>query len=260
MSSNRDGNNSDEDPLRDQFRQMLDDRNGSSSDPDSDSDSSDQMRRQFEQLLESSGLETLEEMASKVEKTRGQRDDTNRGADQSDSDSSSEPRKADLELFFNAVADADPLDGDRRHTSEPDPDRDLEARRDDASPELITPGLPKEGPGLRYIESLHQNHRDLLDRHESYRHSNTVPELNLRGDRKPEARQRLQQFVFMNARQPIRFARIITGRGLRSNPEPVLKPVVLQWLEGPGAEHIRGYAPELTEAKDYGSLLIEFRQ
>ena len=127
---------------------------------------------------------------------------------------------------------------------------------DDApEPTLETPGLPTEGDGLRYVD-IQPRHRELLDRHD--RCPEPTPELNLRGMRRVEAVRELALFVDLNAKDGRRFLRIITGRGKRSeHGEPVIKPAVIEWLDGPGTAYVRGYAPEVNRAGDYGSLVVE---
>ncbi|MFU8803171.1 MAG: Smr/MutS family protein, partial [Bradymonadaceae bacterium] len=133
---------------------------------------------------------------------------------------------------------------DRPYSSEPAKD-------------LITPGLPRSGPGLNEVPSLDGAQRAMLKRLDKVRIQNAIRELNIRGDGVEDALRQLELFVHKAWKDEERFVRIIHGRGLRSENEPVLKPAVLTWLEGPGLRYIRGYVPEIQSGGDYGSLIVE---
>ena len=124
---------------------------------------------------------------------------------------------------------------------------------------LVTPELPRTG-NLHYVPPLDNSQRALLERHRRYGASSSVPEIHLRGDDRAEAIDRLATFVEGHHRRgKVSFVRVIHGRGLRSQDEPVLKPSVLGWLEGAGSQYIRGYVPERLASGDYGSLVVELR-
>jgi len=126
------------------------------------------------------------------------------------------------------------------------------------SPEdLIAPPLPKDGAGLNYVEELHSAHKGILNRCKLWMRHNDLPSLNLRGDSVEDALRQLELFIHQAWKDKARYARVIHGRGLQSEDGiPVLKPSVLHWLEGPGFRYVRGYAPELNAARDYGSIIV----
>lgn len=122
-----------------------------------------------------------------------------------------------------------------------------------------TPLLPKDSRGLREVV-LDSTQKEVIKKAETFEKSNRVPSINLRGDDKNEALSRLETFIPSCFQRGDKFLRIIHGRGKSSAGDPVIKPAVLTWLEGPGEKYISGYAPEVNASGDYGSLLIEFRR
>ncbi len=124
---------------------------------------------------------------------------------------------------------------------------------------LLTPSLPRHGKGLNHIPTLIASQRELLRQHRRYTSSHRVAELNVRGSTAADALVDLEEFVREHWKKGAPFIKIIHGRGLRSEFEPVLKPAVLEWLETKGLPHVRGYAPLLNEARDYGSLVVELK-
>ncbi len=142
----------------------------------------------------------------------------------------------------------------------PDPAEDAERRgalRSDSPESLDTPALPKTGEGLNHVGPLHASHKELLKRYAKRSRRHDIAELNVRGDTADDALRQLELFVHLEWKNSARFVRIIHGRGLRSDGDPVLKPAVLRWLEGPGFRYVRGYAPEVNNAGDYGSIIVE---
>lgn len=167
----------------------------------------------------------------------------------------------DEALFHKMVGDVDPLeDRDKYHEARSHGhNRDRRAEPDDER-SLITPSLPRSGDGLHYVPPLGDAQKAMLKRHERFSQSNHVPVLNVRGMTRTEALDRLREFMDRHHRDDeIRFVRLVPGRGLQSDDEPVLKPAVLEWLEGPGREMIRGYVPERVHSGDYGSLVVELK-
>ena len=162
----------------------------------------------------------------------------------------------DEALFQKMVGDVDPLEGrDKYHRSR----RSAQSRPSKAVSKegLSTPSLPQSGEGLNYIPPLADSQKSLLRRHRQFEPDHHVPQLHLRGKTRRNALEQLREFIPEHHGTKARFVRIIPGRGLQSNTDPVLKPTVLQWLEGPGIEYIRGYAPERLQGGDYGSLIVE---
>ncbi len=165
----------------------------------------------------------------------------------------------DAALFEKMVGSVQPLQDRDKYKRPPRKKRRI-ASDDDPSPSpapLITPSLPRKGDGLHYVPPLTATQRALLDRHRRFADSHPVPDLNVRGDDRRTALARLESFVDQHWQGKLRFVRIIHGRGLRSEIEPVLKPAVLSWLEGPGRHLVRGYVPERVSSGDYGSLIVE---
>ena len=168
-------------------------------------------------------------------------------------------------MFAHAVGPVDELAGSSKYyIPERDPERDAERvanRQDDdpaANPEgMITPSLPTHGKGLNHIPALEDSQKGLLNRGRLWGRRHDIRELNVRGDSAEDALRLLELFVHQRWKEGDRYVRIIHGRGAGSpGGEPVLKPAVLEWLEGPGFRYVRGYAPELTHDRDYGSLLV----
>jgi DNA-nicking Smr family endonuclease len=122
--------------------------------------------------------------------------------------------------------------------------------------ELNTEPLPKSGEGLHDVE-LQPLQKELLKRYNKRMRSSDVPELNLRGDTLDDALRRLELFCHDCWKRETGFVRVIHGKGKQSDGEPVIKPAVLNWLEGPGFRYVRGYAPEVKRAGNYGSIIVE---
>lgn len=165
-------------------------------------------------------------------------------------------------LFARAVGGITPLDGqDKYYRSKPNPNKGLNEEPPGYSSEapdgLITPTLPKSGEGLHHVAELTKSQKGVLQRCRLWSRQNDLPSLNLRGDSLEDALRNIELFMHKHWKEGARYVRVIHGRGLQSEDnQPVLKPSVLQWLEGPGFRYVRGYAPELTQDRDYGSLIV----
>lgn len=122
--------------------------------------------------------------------------------------------------------------------------------------ELNTEPIPKSGPGLTDVE-LQPAQAELMKRFAKRRREHQIPELNLRGDTLDDALRRLELFSHECWKNESGFMRIIHGKGNQSEGDPVLKPAVLRWLEGPGFRYVRGVAPEVKRAGNYGALVVE---
>jgi len=100
--------------------------------------------------------------------------------------------------------------------------------------------------------------RKLLKRAKKYGH---IPELNLRHYRKHEALNTLYQFVRAQQMLGIRYVKIITGKGKRSQEQVVIKPAVLDWCQIPqNAEMLLDYSLAPDESGDYGVVIFELRR
>jgi DNA-nicking Smr family endonuclease len=215
-------------------------------------------REMFERAMEGMSDEDIEQQKfeghdREPETGRGSRD-TGGGS------SAGQNPSSDRQQFEAAMPDVDPIEKSQkfRAPSAPDPDEYLDEDSDRTAEDFITPTLPKSGDGLNDIPSLDDEQKEMLERMKAAEKRVGIPELNLRGDIAREAENRLGDFFTQCRQQGHDFARIIPGRGQQSDPEPVLKPTVLQWLETIGADKIRGYAPERLFGGDYGSLIVEF--
>lgn len=121
---------------------------------------------------------------------------------------------------------------------------------------LLTPPLPKEGDGLHSVE-LNADQKGLLNRFKLTTRQQGCSTLNLHGESLEDALRQLELFVHQEHKNGATYIRLVHGKGLNSEDgKPVLKPAVLQWLEGPGLRYIRGYAPEVGADKNYGSLVV----
>lgn len=152
--------------------------------------------------------------------------------------------------------------GKYRRPSTPDPEevaRKAASYRSD-SPEMITPPLPKSGEGLNQVGPLDASQKDMLARYKKRNRRHDVPELNIRGDIVEDALRQVELFVHQRWKEGAHFVRVIHGRGLQSDGDPVLKPAVLRWLEGPGFRYVKGYVPEVNSGGDYGSLIVELEK
>lgn len=171
----------------------------------------------------------------------------------------------DMLLFERAVSGVEQLEGGdkyrRPHTRDPAEDAERRsAYRSDSPQALNTPPLPKSGEGLNKVPPLVAAQRELHQRYKKRERQYEVSELNVRGDSVEDALRQVELFIHQQWKRDGRYVRIIHGRGLQSNGDPVLKPAILHWLEGPGFRYVRGYIPELNKAGDYGSLIVELER
>jgi DNA-nicking Smr family endonuclease len=80
--------------------------------------------------------------------------------------------------------------------------------------------------------------------------------LDLHGKTTAEARARVRDFILTTSRGASgRVVRIITGKGLGSAGEAVLRPLVRHWLETENARYVDSFAPDA----DGGSYLVRLR-
>ncbi len=83
-----------------------------------------------------------------------------------------------------------------------------------------------------------------------------LPTLNLRRLEREPALAHLELFVRACQQQRARFARVITGKGIESRAEPVLKRAVLGWCHDAGLVS----APELDNHGEWGALIVELNR
>jgi DNA-nicking Smr family endonuclease len=80
--------------------------------------------------------------------------------------------------------------------------------------------------------------------------------VNLRHLDRATALRHLELFVHACQARRVRFCRVITGKGIGSVGEPVLKRAVLEWCRGPGRTRVREWAPQLDPHGEWGVLLV----
>lgn len=131
------------------------------------------------------------------------------------------------------------------------------AYSDEPARDLITPNLPRTEPGLSNPGPYVQSQREMLKRFQRAMIGREPLEINLRGDILADALRQLELFVHQAWKDQAGFVRVIHGRGLHSESGAIIKPAVLEWLEGPGLRYVRGYIPVLTASGDYGALIVE---
>jgi hypothetical protein len=83
--------------------------------------------------------------------------------------------------------------------------------------------------------------------------------LNLRRLHRELALRHLQLFVHACRSQRVRVCRVITGKGVDSRAEPVIKRAVVEWCRGPGRGAVLGWAPQLDRHGEWGTLVLELR-
>lgn len=81
--------------------------------------------------------------------------------------------------------------------------------------------------------------------------------VNVRYFRRGEALGEVEAFVRDCAGRGERFVRVVHGKGRQSEGDPVLKPAVITWCEGPGHRWVRAWAPEIDQSGRFGSLVLE---
>ncbi len=118
-------------------------------------------------------------------------------------------------------------------------------------------------PGL--LPKLPPGHAELVDR---AARAPRVPRLSLRRLNRGPALAQLRAFVTWARATRVRIVRVVTGKGVGSKGDPVIRPAVLEWVATEGAEAVIRWAPEpdrgrhpgvLDPEGDYGVLLLELR-
>jgi DNA-nicking Smr family endonuclease len=80
--------------------------------------------------------------------------------------------------------------------------------------------------------------------------------LNLRRLDRETALRHVELFVRACQARRVAWCRIITGKGIGSVGEPVLKRAVLEWCRGPGRTRVLEWAPELDSHGEWGVLVM----
>jgi ribonuclease BN (tRNA processing enzyme) len=85
-----------------------------------------------------------------------------------------------------------------------------------------------------------------------------TPSVNLRGATTDDAERRLRESVATWRRKGVPIGRVITGKGKQSPGDPVIKLMVLNWLDGEeGLRAVRMWVPERTADGDFGAVILE---
>jgi len=231
-------------------------------------------REAFERAIE--GMSPAEMRRQKYDMPTADRDQSASGGEEGGDEASSEAqrkrrerakreelkRRREERKFQEAMRDVDEMDRGQkvRAPSAPDPSSyfdETESARTAA--DFATPTLAKSGQGLHHVSPLNDVQETMVERAEAADERGELRVLNLRGETAEEATDMLREFIKRCVDDGGRYARLVPGRGTQSEGEPVLKPLVLRWLETKAVDVIRGYAPERSLHGDYGSLIVEFR-
>lgn len=87
-----------------------------------------------------------------------------------------------------------------------------------------------------------------------------LPTLRLRGLRREPALVALAAFVARERAARSRYVRVVTGKGLGSPGDPVLKEAVAEWCASAAGEaEVSAWAPELDVRGEYGSVILQLR-
>ncbi|MCY0990127.1 Smr/MutS family protein [Nannocystis sp. ILAH1] len=87
-----------------------------------------------------------------------------------------------------------------------------------------------------------------------------LPTLRLRGLRREPAVEALTAFVTRERAAGSRYVRIVTGKGLGSPGDPVLKEALAEWCASVAGEaEVAAWAPELDVRGEYGSVILQLR-
>ena len=109
------------------------------------------------------------------------------------------------------------------------------------------------------LHGLRPNRRQkqLLSRAKS---DSSVPEVNLRRSHAEDAEKRLKASIETWRTSGFTEGLVITGKGKHSEGSPVLKLMVLNWLDGPeGVVSVSDWAPVLSADGDFGSVVVRLR-
>jgi DNA-nicking Smr family endonuclease len=87
-----------------------------------------------------------------------------------------------------------------------------------------------------------------------------LPTLRLRGLRREPALEALIAFVARERAARSRYVRIVTGKGLGSPGDPVLKETLASWCASAAGEaDVIAWAPEVDVRGEYGSVILQLR-
>lgn len=87
-----------------------------------------------------------------------------------------------------------------------------------------------------------------------------LPTLRVRGLRREPALELVAAFVARERLAGARYLRIVTGKGLGSPGEPVLKEALAEWFASQaGEQHVVAWAPELDVDGEFGAIVVQLR-
>lgn len=87
-----------------------------------------------------------------------------------------------------------------------------------------------------------------------------LPTLRIRGLRREPALEQVAAFVARERAAGSRYLRIITGKGLGSPGEPVLKEALAEWCAShAGERHVLAWAPEIGADGEFGAIVVQLR-
>ncbi len=88
-----------------------------------------------------------------------------------------------------------------------------------------------------------------------------VPEVNLRLLTKKDALRQLEDFVEEHRQQGQQYVRVVTGKGIHSAGDPVIKPAVMEWCEQQRAlARLKAFTPAPDFTGNYGVLILELKR
>lgn len=92
------------------------------------------------------------------------------------------------------------------------------------------------------------------------RRRSPLPTLRIRGLRRQAALVALEDFISLQQAAGRRYVRVITGKGIGSPGEPVLKRLLVVWCDGEGARLVRELAPEREASLEFGGFILALRR
>lgn len=87
-----------------------------------------------------------------------------------------------------------------------------------------------------------------------------LPTLKIRGLRREPALAAVASFVALHRAAGRRYVRVVTGKGLGSPGEPVLKEALAAWCASSAGEaHVQAWAPEREAGGEFGAVILQLR-
>ncbi len=124
--------------------------------------------------------------------------------------------------------------------------QEAQAKAERSRAEAMEDVVQEGGPELT------DDQRKLLLECKRQREQNNLPSTNLRGMSRDVALSALESAVKYAQTHKLRYIRVVTGKGLQSAAEPVLKVALVQWCT---AMEVR-YVPEILPDGSFGSFVL----